>query len=226
MWCFLRWACVILLLLVIDMRAVWAAGPDIDPAPHSSGYPGYYIGGKIGDGMVSESSVTADGVDFFAHNGSGVAGGIYVGYKFQPYIALELGYDVFSTYSYSANLSSFVNASTNIRRSLSDLDVLLRLIAPWSPFYVTAAGGLAVVMSSYAGIGTNGDSTFAEPKAEVGIGCYVSHLVSIGVSFSRIFGGGNFSPSVNVSSAGSFLSVNKNTLPNMDLAAVNVTVDL
>lgn len=203
-----------------------AAGPNIDPVPYSTGYPGYYVGGKVGDGFVDVNNVTANGVNFNAHNRSGLAGGLFVGYRFKPYAAFELGYDVFSAYRYSANVPSFINASTDFSRNFYDFDVLARVIAPCSPFYATVAGGLAVVLTSYTGIGSNGDATFGRPKLEFGLGGYLTHRVSLGVAYSRIFAGGDLAPHVSLDNGNRLLSINKNTLPNINLITLNVNVDL
>lgn len=206
--------------------AAWAAGPNIDPVPHSTGYPGYYVGAKVGDGFVDLNNVTVNGVQFSARDRSGLAGGLWLGYRFKPYVAMELGYDVFSSYHYRADQQNFSNASTDITRNFYDFDLLARLIAPCSPFYATLAGGLAVVLTTYTGIGSNGDATFAEPKLELGLGVYLTRRVSIGLAYSRIFAGGDISPTITDVNNEQRLSVNKNTLPNINLATLNVSVDL
>ncbi len=206
--------------------SAFAAGPNIDPVPHSTGYPGYYVGAKVGDGFVDLNNVNVNGIQFSARDRSGLAGGLWLGYRFKPYVAMELGYDVFSSYHYQADLQHFVNASADITRNFYDFDLLARLIAPCSPFYATLAGGLAVILTSYTGIGSNGDASFARPKLEVGLGAYVTRRVSLGLAYSRIFAGGNIAPTITYVNNQQRLSVNKNTLPNINLATLNFSVDL
>lgn len=203
-----------------------AMGPGIDPVPQPSGFPGYYIGGKLGFGLIELTTVSLDQSRFSPHNNSGLAGGLYTGYRFKPYFALELGYDLFSSYYYSADINSFSNASTDVRRSLYDFDFLARVIAPFTPFYVSLSGGLALVFSSYHNAGGNGDASFGRPKLEFGMGVYVTHKISLGIAISRIFSGGNLEGNITSTGPQTYLNINPNHLPDIDLATFNVTADL
>lgn len=218
---------VLIILGALIATTGWAGSPDYEVVANYTGYPGYYIGGNVGAGMARIDSVTVDTIHFNAQNTTGLAGGVYAGYKFTDFVAVELGFDAYNRYNYNFDLNTFAHSSNTIYRDLCNFDLLGRLSTPTRPFFVTGAGGVAVVLTGYKGLRNTMSRTFTQPMAQLGVGCYVTRAVSIGLAYGRIFGQGNFNPIIQRDNQGRrWLYINKDALPDLDLAAFNVTIDL
>lgn len=215
-----------MLLLMQNSFAGGEEAPPLPPQQQYSGYPGYYLGFQLGADYIDATSVTRDDVTLTAATKTGFAGRIYGGYKFTPHVAVEIAYASLTDYTYNLNTTTLENVTNTIERQVYFFDVSGKFILPLQKFYLYTAPGVAAVVTKYKFNG-GGSRTFALPKLEAGFGINLTHAVSVGLSYSYIFGTGTFNPVILREPTGRRrLIVNTNSLPNLQMLTLAVNFDL
>lgn len=169
---------------------------------------GSYIGGQLGYGdvgydkhhaFIPMSSLGTSTTDI-SHSSSssvnpdGFAGRLYTGYQFNPSLAAEVGYSVFS--------KSDTNVGTNFKSHISTqaIDLSGKLIYPiTNTFNFYAKGGAALVHENQDITnntpGNNTQISFStdpiRPLFGVGTGFNITQNVSLDASWTRILGNNN-----------------------------------
>ncbi len=169
---------------------------------------GSYIGGQLGYGDVGydkhhafipmgslgTSTTDISSVPSSSVNPDGYAGRLYTGYQFNPSLAAEIGYSVFS--------NSDTNVGTAFKSHISTqaLDLTGKLIYPITEaFNFYAKGGAALVHENQDITGTTSAGTTEisfstdpiRPLFGVGAGYNISQNVSVDGSWTRILGNNN-----------------------------------
>lgn len=160
--------------------------------------PGYYVTGQLGQ---SNS-------EFGAGDHIGLAGGLFGGFQFTPYIAAELGYVQFhSTHFNSTPVIvgpgvTIPGTSGSIKQQAGEGDLKFILPLPCG-FNLFAKGGLAYVDTSgtVSGIGFVGSSQDWRPLYGAGASYDLTPNVTADVSWTRIQNNNNI-PSINFTAVG------------------------
>jgi OmpA-OmpF porin, OOP family len=165
-----------------------------DTAP----FPGFYIGVQGGYAKADYGDVLDQAFNAIpGHNISkGQYGGrAYVGWQFNPYFALETGYNYLQNNDYQV-----AGGLLDVTEKMQAWDFLGKASLPFSafvgeqtPFSVYAKAGGAYVRSegdvSVAGIGsTSTSSNQVKPEAGAGIECNFTEDFSADLAYSHIFG--------------------------------------
>lgn len=127
---------------------------------------------------------------------TGFGGRIAVGYNYNRYVALELGFTHYGNSTYSPSITTQCN-DPQIHENA--LDIVGKGIYPVGSLGVFAKGGLAVVRLTKAGSlveggncsSSEGITTSARPIAALGVSYDMTQNWVIDLTFSRIFGNGS-----------------------------------
>lgn len=166
------------------------------PAPLTNLHPFQmtsYFGITAGYSKLDEGDRLSDIFDHsFKH--SKVAGGGFIGFRFKPYMAVDLGYLYFMQNRY--NDGSLSAVKVNLHAIHADLKLIIPLSSAhrgYAPVELFASGGAAYVFAKYElpsslGVGKSRTNDALRPLASVGVSVHFSPLVSMDFTYTRIFG--------------------------------------
>lgn len=162
--------------------------------------PGFYITGQVGD----SDSTLGHGFDT-----TGIAGGLFGGYQFNPYVAAELGYVRFHNSTLSVYTPSYYwgmpyQTTATIKQQAGE--AAIKGIIPLADgFSLYGKGGLAYVDSTGnvhgAGLNYNSSSHDWRPLYGAGLSYDITQNVTADVSWTRIQNNNNIS-SINFTALG------------------------
>lgn len=148
-------------------------------------YSGAYVGGQFGYANTQYDSSLYDKLEI-RHDG--IAGRVYLGSQFNPYIGAEFGVAVFSNAEIGNNYGHI---------KTGQIDLLLRAGIPLycSHFRFDVKGGVVTGMSIYhptpdaitAGY-TKNSNTYIKPAAGASVSYYVTQNIAVDLSYQHVFG--------------------------------------
>ncbi len=167
---------------------------------------GFYMGGQLGETNTHNKNhefKLSDGtMTTTKPSTTGLGAGIFTGYQFNPYAAMEFGFIQYapSTYKPAGDVSG-VCGNPQIRENA--LNLLAKGTLPFDNFGLFGKAGMAYLRSSPSGSLSNdamdggcnssGNHTTStiRPMLALGVSYDVTQNWVADLSFSRVFGGGN-----------------------------------
>lgn len=201
--------------------AMPVAAPAPAPAAPMVSESGAYVGAQIGYGSTKLDSATGiDGIDVIhlrSDKNSGVTGRLYAGYKFNRYLALELGIGKFSNATWNVLVNNARAADLTVKNNFV-ADLLAKGMIPVNEMFAFyGKAGLAYVKTgsqlNVGGTKFSDGTNFTRPKLALGVEYAVNENVIVDAEISRIFKQGTINDALNNGSK---------YMPNMDAAMVGV----
>ncbi len=206
----------------------FAGGPDQVAQTPAPTYAGAYIEGALGvDWESLKNETVTNGLlpptfaTFSPKDKAGFAARVAVGYDFNQYVGVVVGFNHYHSYKYdvagavaAGGAASTPFALTNVKRRIYTFDAMVKGMYPINQqFFVFAEAGGAYVNMKYsqavpATTITTSSSDCIRPKVGGGVGYRVNSHVTVDATYTHVFrkghlvDGNNYFPGLNAGLVG------------------------